>query len=443
MKRKNPKHSKNSAAKSRPSKPASKESAQAVYPDYYKLPNKPQDKRSKASAAPAKSIVAPLQAAGIVAALRAAGQPLAFDALAQRLDFTSAKSKRALTPLLDEAIRTGAIIRNRREEYCLIDRVGLLIGTVSGHRDGYGFVHMEDRAQPPVLLSHRQMQQTMHGDRVAVRVTGLDRRGRPEGTLVEVIEHGTTEIVGRLYDEEGACFVIPDNPRIGHRVLVPRAQMNGALAGQIVLVKLVEQPSRTAQPLGHVSRVLGAHAAPGMETDIAIHSHGLPFEFPEDAVQEADTFGDSVRPTAKRGREDLRELPLVTIDGEDARDFDDAVYCEPQKDGWRLLVAIADVGSYVASGSALDVEALNRATSVYFPNRVLPMLPEALSNGLCSLNPEVDRLCMVCEMRITAEGKVTRARFFEGIMRSVARLTYTEVAGYLAQANKSDSARYP
>jgi ribonuclease R len=443
MKRKTPNRSKDAATKSRSHKPAGPYSAPSGNRTAKKSSEKARDARAAQPAAAAKPSVAPLQTADIVAALRDAGQPLTFELLAQRVNFTSAKSKRALTPLLEEAIRSGDIIRNRREEYCLRDRLGLLVGTVSGHRDGHGFVHMEDRAQPPVLLSHRQMQQTMHGDRVAVRITGQDRRGRPEGTLVEVIERGTTEIVGRLYDEEGACFVIPDNPRIGHRVLVPRTQLNGAKAGQIVLLKLVEQPSRIAQPLGHVSRIVGDHAAPGMETDIAIHSHGLPFEFPEGAVQEAAKFGDAVRATAKRDREDLRELPLVTIDGEDARDFDDAVYCEPQKDGWRLLVAIADVGSYVESGTALDIEALNRATSVYFPNRVLPMLPEALSNGLCSLNPDVDRLCMVCEMRINAEGKVTRARFFEGLMRSVARLTYTEVAGYLAQANKTEEQRYP
>jgi len=376
----------------------------------------------------------------VLDALRAAGHPLQLHDVAKRLGVAGARSERSLAGVLDELIRTGQVIRNRRDEYCLRERLGLLVGTVSGHRDGYGFLHTEDRSQPPVFLAHRQMQQVMHGDRVAVRVVGQDRRGRPEGTIVEVIERHTQEIVGRLYDEEGVCFVIPDNPRIGHRVLVPRQQLRGAKAGQIVLLKLIEQPSRTAQPLGHVTRVLGEHAAPGMETEIAIHSHGLPFEFPQTVVREAAQFGDSVRAAAKRNREDLRALPLVTIDGEDARDFDDAVYCEPRKDGWRLLVAIADVGSYVEAGSALDDEAVNRATSVYFPNRVIPMLPEALSNGLCSLNPHVDRLCMVCEMNVNRHGKVTRSRFFEGVMRSAARLTYTEVAGYLA---KPDPEQYP
>jgi ribonuclease R len=380
-----------------------------------------------------------LSADSVLGVLRVAGSPLPFEGLSGQLA-VAAKQKRSLEVLLDEMCRAGSILRNRRGEYCLRDRLGLLVGTVSGHRDGHGFVYAEDRTQPPVFLTPRQMQQVMHGDRVAVRIVGEDRRGRPEGTIVDVIERGTRDIVGRLYDESGVCFVIPDNPRISHRVLVPRQFLHGAKAGQIVLLKLVEQPSRTAQPLGHVTRVLGEHAAPGMETEIAIHSHGLPFEFPAVAVREAEEFGDSVRAAAKRNREDLRALSLVTIDGEDARDFDDAVYCEPQKDGWKLLVAIADVGSYVPYGGALDAEAINRATSVYFPNRVLPMLPEALSNGLCSLNPDVERLCMVCEMRINANGKITRSRFFEGIMRSAARLTYTEVAAYLA---KPDKDRYP
>ena len=323
------------------------------------------------------------------------------------------------------------MLLNRRDEYCLRERLPLIVGTVSGHRDGHGFLQPEDRTAP-IYLPPRQMQEVMHGDRVAVRIDGHDQRGRPQGNIVEVLERGTHEIVGRLYDESGICFVVPDNPRIGHRVLVPRERLAGARPGQIVLLKLVEQPSRKSQPLGYVTRVLGEHAAPGMETEIAIHSHGLPFEFPREAIEEAEAFGVAVTASAKRGREDLRDLALVTIDGEDARDFDDAVWCEAARGGWRLIVAIADVASYVAPGSALDREAQHRGTSVYFPNRVLPMLPEALSNGLCSLNPAVDRLCLCCEMRVSEQGKVTRARFFEGLMKSAARLTYTKVAAFLA-----------
>ncbi|MGH8177922.1 MAG: ribonuclease R [Steroidobacter sp.] len=400
-------------------------------------------KRSKQSkSAPPKGLRPPraAQAASpITDALREAGRPLTLEELSERLGRTGAASLRTLTSELEDLQHAGEILRNRRDEICLRERLSVIVGTVSGHKDGYGFLHPDDRSEP-IFLSHRQMLETMHGDRVAVRVSGKDQRGRPEGAIVEVIERNTREIVGRLYDESGICFVVPDNRRIGHRVLVPRERLGGATAGQVVLVKLIEQPTRTAQPLGHVTRVLGEHAAPGMETDIAIHSHGLPFEFPPEAVAEAEAFGHAVSAAAKRGREDLRELPLVTIDGEDARDFDDAVYCEETRGSWRLIVAIADVSSYVEPDSALDREAQHRGTSVYFPNRVLPMLPEALSNGLCSLNPQVDRLCLACEMRITPDGKVTRSRFFEGVMRSAARLTYTKVAAYLANPSAGHEA---
>jgi len=356
---------------------------------------------------------------------------LQLDELIELLDLTSPAARRRLQQEIEALIQSGEIVRNRRDELCLRERLPIVVGTVSGHRDGYGIVYPDDRSAP-IILPYRQMREVMHGDRVAVRVSGKDQRGRIEGALVEVVERSTKEIVGRLYEEAQIYFVIPDNPRISHRVLIPRDRLADAAAGQVVLLKLIEAPSRTAQPLGHITRVLGEHAAPGMETDIAIHSHSLPFEFPPEAVKEAESFGHAVSAAQKRGREDIRDLPLVTIDGEDARDFDDAVWCEPIRGGWRLIVAIADVASYVAPDSALDREAQHRGTSVYFPNRVLPMLPEALSNGLCSLNPAVERLCLACEMKVDARGKVSRARFFEGLMRSSARLTYTKVAAYLA-----------
>ncbi|MET0658304.1 MAG: RNB domain-containing ribonuclease, partial [Steroidobacteraceae bacterium] len=374
--------------------------------------------------------------ARVLKVLRDAGRPLRLDELLARAHAAEPDVQGAV----DSLIHSGEVLRNRRDEYCLREELALVVGTVSAHRDGHGLVLPDDRSNP-VFLPHRQMLEVMHGDRVAARISGRDSRGRPEGTIVEVLERRTQEVVGRLYDEAGICFVVPDNPRIAHRVLVPREHLTDAVAGQIVLVKLIAQPSRTAQPLGHVTRILGEHAAPGMETDIAIHSHGLPFEFPDDAVHEAERYGESVSATAKRNREDIRELQLLTIDGEDARDFDDAVWCERVRGGWRLIVAIADVAHYVEPGSALDREALHRATSVYFPNRVLPMLPEALSNGLCSLRPEVDRLCLACEMRVNEEGKVTKAHFFEGVMRSAARLTYTEVAAYLTNPGALGTAR--
>ena len=371
---------------------------------------------------------APLQVTDV---LRQAGRPLTQTELAASLEVHSPSAQRRLHDEVERLIQGGELVRNRRDELCLRERLSLIVGTVAGHRDGYGILHPDDRSAP-VILPYRQMREIIHGDRVAARVSGKDHKGRLEGTVVEVLERGTQEVVGRLYEEAQIYFVIPDNPRISHRVLIPRDRLGGAQAGQVVLLKLVEMPSRTAQPLGHITRVLGEHAAPGMETDIAIHSHGLPFEFPPEAIKEAQSFGHAVTAAQKRGREDIRDLPLVTIDGEDARDFDDAVWCEPVRGGWKVIVAIADVASYVESDSALDREAHHRGTSVYFPNRVLAMLPEALSNGLCSLNPQVDRLCLACEMKVDAGGKVSKPRFFEGVMRSSARLTYTKVAAYLA-----------
>ena len=282
----------------------------------------------------------------ITEVLREVGRPLLFDELQQLTNATSPAARRRLQTEIDTLLHSGEIVRNRRDELCLRERLPLIVGTVSGHRDGYGILHPDDRSAP-IVLPYRQMREVLHGDRVAVRVSGKDQRGRIEGAIVKVLERSTQEIVGRLYEEAQIYFVIPDNPRISHRVLVPRARLGGATAGQVVLLKLIEPPSRTAQPLGHITRVLGEHAAPGKETDIAIHSHGLPFEFPPEAIREAEGFGHAVSAAAKRGREDIRELPLVTIDGEDARDFDDAVWCEPVRGGWRVIVAIADVASYV------------------------------------------------------------------------------------------------
>jgi ribonuclease R len=275
------------------------------------------------------------------------------------------------------------------------------------------------------------MRELMHGDRVAVRIRGLDRRGRPEGSLVEVLERNTSSVVGKYLQERGVGFVVPENPRIIHRIVVPREAAARARPGQVVLAEITTQPTQQTQPIGRIVKVLGKPDAPGIEIEIAIHAHGLPTDWPAAVEKEIRRLGKEVPAQAKRGREDLRELPLLTIDGADARDFDDAVYCEPTPSGWLLYVAIADVAHYVERGSALDEEARGRGTSVYFTRRVLPMLPEVLSNGLCSLNPNVDRLCMVCEMRVGRDGKVSRARFFEGVMRSQARLTYDEVSSLL------------
>lgn len=337
----------------------------------------------------------------------------------------------ALENRLQAMVRDGQLIRNRRRQFCLVDRIPVITGRVVGHRDGYGFVVRDDGAGDDVYLSHRQMRAVFHGDRVAIRVKGTDRRGRQEGALVEVLDRRTTELVGRYLREGGVGFVVPDDSRISHQVIVPRRGVNGARPGQIVIAAIDEPPTAHSQPVGRVMEVLGRDTTPGIETEMAIRTHGLPHRWPEEVQSESAAFGTRVPATAKRDREDLRQVPLVTIDGADARDFDDAVHAERVRGGWRLLVAIADVSHYVLPGTALDAEAHERGTSVYFPTRVIPMLPEVLSNGLCSLNPRVDRLCMVCEMRVDEQGRVTRSRFFEGLMRSAARLTYSEVAAAL------------
>lgn len=307
-------------------------------------------------------------------------------------------------------------------------------GVVNGHRDGHGFV-VRDDGQPDLYLPPNEMRAVLHKDRVKARVVRYDRRGRPEGRVTEIVERSTSPIIGRLLQESGVWLVAPEDKRYGQDVLIPKGATGSAKPGQVVVVELTEPPALFGQPVGRVKEVLGDIDDPGMEIEIAVRKYGVPHEFSEAAMALARALPDKVRPVDKRGRIDLTDVPLVTIDGEDARDFDDAVYCEPARvgrgKGWRLLVAIADVSHYVETGNAIDVDAYDRATSVYFPRRVIPMLPEKLSNGLCSLNPEVERLCMVGDMLITARGEIHAYQFYPAVMFSHGRLTYTEVAAVL------------
>ncbi|GLS12879.1 ribonuclease R [Hydrogenophaga electricum] len=307
-------------------------------------------------------------------------------------------------------------------------------GIVSGHRDGHGFV-IRDDGQPDIYLPSNEMRAVLHKDRVKARIVRLDRKGRPEGRVTEIIERSDAPIIGRLLQESGVWLVAPEDKRYGQDVLIPKGATGSAKAGQVVVVELTEPPALYGQPVGRVKEVLGEIDDPGMEIEIAVRKYGVPHQFSEAAMAEARALPDKVRPTDLRQRVDLRDVALVTIDGEDARDFDDAVYCEPARvgraKGWRLLVAIADVSHYVKTGAPIDVDAYDRATSVYFPRRVIPMLPEKLSNGLCSLNPDVDRLCMVCDMLINAKGEIHAYQFYPAVMHSHARFTYTEVAAIL------------
>ncbi|HYW03852.1 MAG TPA: ribonuclease R [Gammaproteobacteria bacterium] len=363
----------------------------------------------------------------LVECLTGEAAPLTLEALCESLGIQDERDVEALHRRLEAMVRDGQLVENRRGGFGVAERMDLVRGRVIGHPDGFGFLVPEDNSDD-VFLSPREMRGLLHGDRALVRVRGYDRRGRREGAVVSVLERNTEQVVGRYVRESGVGFVVPDNRRISQDVLIPGKYGRRARDGQIVVAEILEQPSKRSQPIGRIREVLGDHMAPGMEIDTAIRSHGIPHRWPKAVTEEKRAFGRRVPEDAKNGREDLRELPLVTIDGEDAKDFDDAVYCEPSADGWKLLVAIADVSHYVESGSALDEEARQRGNSVYFPGRVVPMLPEVLSNGLCSLNPRVDRLCLVCAMEIDRDGRVTRSGFFEGVMRSHARLTYTEVA---------------
>jgi len=363
----------------------------------------------------------------ILAALSQARGPMTPAELAGCLQIDEGQAQ--FEAALAELEHAGRVVRNRAGLLLVAARANLLSGRVQGHRDGYGFL-IRDDGGPDLALAEHEMSRVLHGDRVLARQAGQDRRGRPMGEIVEVIEHRTNRLVGRLLNERGVTIVVPEDQRVSHDILVPPGATADAEHGQVVVVEIVQQPQRHVQPVGRVIEVLGAIEDPGMEIEIAVRKFAVPHEFPAAALAAAEELPGHVVAADLQGRVDLRDVPLVTIDGEDARDFDDAVYCEPMNERrtrWRLLVAIADVGHYVPSGGALDGEAQNRSTSVYFPRRVIPMLPEKLSNGICSLNPKVDRLVMVADMVISARGAISAYQFYPAVMHSHARLTYSEV----------------
>ena len=367
------------------------------------------------------------------------GRPLEFTELTGLLDIADSE-REMFQRRLGAMEREGQLMRNRKGAYILPERASLTPGRVQGHPDGYGFL-IPDDGSADIFLDQHQMGKVLHGDRALVRVTGIDRKGRPEGGIVEVTERVNSKVVGRVFVEHGVVFVVPENKRISQDILVPpeKKAKDKPQSGQVVMVEIIEQPSKFSQPIGKIVEVLGNYADPGMEIEIALRKHDLPFEFSRAALDENKKMPDKVRKTDLKGREDLRELPLVTIDGETARDFDDAVFCEKKGRGWRLVVAIADVSHYVRPGMALDKESLERGNSVYFPRRVIPMLPEKLSNGICSLNPDVERLAMVCDMDISAAGKIGKYRFYPAVFRSHARLTYNQVWSWLAGEKKPET----
>jgi ribonuclease R len=365
----------------------------------------------------------------ILQILEEQGRPVGFEELCLLLDI----DKTELDPFqrrLRAMEREAQLLRNRKSAYLLPERASLIAGRVEGHPDGYGFLIPDDGSED-LSLEARQMSKVLHRDRALVRVVGTDRRGRREGVIVEVLERANSRVVGRVLLEHGITVVVPENRRINQDILVAPDSNVSARAGEVVTVEIIEQPDRHSKPIGRIVEVLGNYADPGMEIEIALRKHELPFEFSPAALSEAQALPEALDPAEWHGRTDLRSLSLVTIDGETARDFDDAVFAQAKGDGWRLVVAIADVSHYVQPATALDREARERGNSVYFPRRVIPMLPEKLSNGLCSLNPDVERLAMVCDMSIDAQGEISDYRFYPAVFRSHARLTYDQVWHWL------------
>ena len=366
----------------------------------------------------------------ILQIIRTHNAPMTKEEIFVALDITDETRQEAMRRRLRAMENDGQLVFTKRKCYALPEKLDLLKGMVIGHREGFGFLQVEGK-KDDFFIPNVQMQKVMHGDYVLAQPNGFDRKGRPEVRIVRVLEANKKQIVGRFFIEQGIGYVMPDDSRITRDILIPDNARLGARMGQVVVVELHPRTAPFFQPIGKITEVLGDNMAKGMEVEIAIRKHDIPHSFPSAVEKQLKKWAEEVPEEAKRGRVDLRDLPLVTIDGEDARDFDDAVFCQKQGKGWKLWVAIADVSYYVRPKSALDTEAYNRGNSVYFPNRVVPMLPEKLSNGLCSLNPQVDRLCMVCEITLSAKGKMTDYRFYEAVMNSHARLTYHKVAKIL------------
>ncbi|BCL68338.1 ribonuclease R [Vibrio nigripulchritudo] len=370
----------------------------------------------------------------IIEFLEKANVPMNRNDLFDALKLSGEEQYEGLRRRLRAMERDGQLVFTRRQCYALPDKLELVKGVVLGHKDGHGWVRPDGSTgkDNDILLPYHQMKTLIHGDYVLVQPAGTDKRGRKEGRLVRVLEERKTQIVGRYFMEQEYSYVVPDDSRISQDVLIPKEHRCGARMGNVVVIEITDRATRSRGMMGKIVEVLGENMAPGMETQIAIRTHQIPDVWPEEVEKQIAGLGEHVPEDAKKGRVDLRELPLVTIDGEDARDFDDAVFCEAKRGGgWRLWVAIADVSYYVRPDTALDKEAINRGNSVYFPSQVVPMLPEVLSNGLCSLNPQVDRLCMVCEMTISASGRLSGYKHYEAVMNSHARLTYNKVSAIL------------
>lgn len=439
-------------AKARPkqaAKPADKPARKsASTPAGKPAGNKPAKKRGRDAPAPAfrddhaereaRRYENPIASREAILALVAdAPGPITAEELAAQLGLTAPDRFQALSHRLGAMLRDGQVLVNRRGGYVPAQKTNLVAGQIIANPEGFGFLH-PDAGGADLFLPPREMRKVFHGDRVLAAVVGVDHRGRAEGKVVNVLERRLKRLVGRYDERAGLGHVVPDDKRILQDVMIPPDERKGAKPGQLVVCELIDasrsgRPQPEHAPIGRVLSVLGDVLTPSLVVEVAIHGHNLPHEFSEAVLEQAAELPIEVSAHAVGDRVDLRELPLVTIDGEDAKDFDDAVWCEPNRSGFRLVVAIADVSHYVQPGAALDEEAQLRATSVYFPGYVIPMLPETLSNGICSLRPDEDRLAFVCDMQVSRDGVVTRSKFYEAVIRSHARLSYTQVWGAIGE----------
>ena len=368
------------------------------------------------------------------------GVPLSIAKLNELLEIASDESE-AFNKRIRAMERQGQIMRNRKDDFCISEKLNLIPGRIQGHADGFGFL-IPDQGGDDIFLSSREMMQVLHNDRVMVQTIGQDRKGRPEGKVIEILERKNETLVGRVVQGQGVTIVAAEDKRINQDFLIPYHFDMDAKPGQIVVIEITAQPSFKSRPMGKVIQILGNYADSGMEIEIALRKHQLPYNFSQETIEIAESFSKKVTEKDFKGRIDVRDLSLITIDGETARDFDDAVYAESVDKNWRLVVAIADVSFYVQPDKILDKEAFERGNSVYFPRRVIPMLPEALSNGLCSLNPHVDRLCMICDMMIDQQGKVISYKFYPSVMESKARMTYTDVSTLLNETSPELTEKY-
>lgn len=374
----------------------------------------------------------------ILKILEKIGIPVNTSVLAKKLSITP-EEKAFFERRLNAMARDGQVLINRRGAVCVADKLALVKCRVEVHKDDFGFaVPLNPADGHDFVLYARQMLGLMNGDIVTVRPIGLDRKGRREGQVLDIIERANKDVVGRLKLEHGVALLIPEDKRLGASIVLQPHSVGKAKAGQVVVAKIESYPDATQAAVARVTEILGDYADSGMEIEIAVRKHHLPHQFSPACLQQAQKIPDQVKAADYKNRVDLRDLPLITIDGETARDFDDAVYAEKKGRNYRLVVAIADVSHYVKPDDAIDTDALERATSVYFPRRVIPMLPEKLSNGICSLNPNVERLCMVCDMEITYAGNIKSYQFYPAVMRSHARLTYTQTWDWISNDQFDD-----